>query len=134
MCSTGRIKAHRSGISRKDYKSAVRVATSSPTPPVIAESHLSAVRTRSGRLLLGVQQPPGAVAEDVGVRVGDGGEHPLGHRGGFGAQVGVDAGDDDVEAAEQLVGLVEAAVEVDVPLDAGEDPGGTGWTAPHPSG
>ena len=34
----------------------------------------------------------------------------------------MDAGDDDVEPAEQLVGLVEAAVDVDVALDAGEDP------------
>jgi hypothetical protein len=34
----------------------------------------------------------------------------------------VDAGDDDVEPAQQLVALVEAAVEVDVALDAGEDP------------
>ena len=41
---------------------------------------------------------------------------------GVGAQLGVHAGDDDVEPAEQLVGLVEAAVVVDVELDAGEDP------------
>src|SRR3712207_7380631 len=39
-------------------------------------------------LLAGDQQPAGAVPEDVGVRVRDRGEHPLGHRGGVRAQVG----------------------------------------------
>jgi hypothetical protein len=62
------------------------------------------------------------VPEDVGVRVGDGGEHAVGHRLAGSAQLGVHAGDDDVEPAEQLLGLVEGAVGVDVALDAGEDP------------
>jgi hypothetical protein len=75
-------------------------------------------------LLAGDQQPAGAVPEDVGVRVRDRGQHPLGHRRGVRAQVGVHAGDDDVQPPEQLVGLVEAAVDVDVALDAGEDPEG----------
>jgi hypothetical protein len=56
------------------------------------------------------------------VRVGHGGEHAGRHGLRVGAQVGVHAGDDDVEPAEQLVGLVQAAVDVDVALDAGEDP------------
>ena len=65
--------------------------------------------------------PAGAVAEDVDVRRGDGPHHPLGHRLALHPQLGVDAGDDDVESAEHVVVVVERAVLEDVDLDAGED-------------
>ena len=67
-------------------------------------------------------QPAGAVAEHVGVRVAHGGEHPPGHRRRLHLQLGVHAGHDDVDLGEQLVGLVQRAVVVDVDLDAGEQP------------
>ena len=66
-------------------------------------------------------QPPGAVPEDVDVRVGDGPHHPLGHLLAVHAQLGVHAGDDDVEAGEQVVVVVEQAVLEDVDLHARED-------------
>ena len=66
--------------------------------------------------------PAGAVAEDVDVRVGDGQHHPLGHLLALHAQLGVHAGDDDVEALEQVVVEVERAVLEDVDLHPGEDP------------
>ncbi len=65
--------------------------------------------------------PAGAVAEDVGVGIGDGQHHALGHLVAGHAQLAVHAGDDDVELGEQLGLLVEAAVLVDVDLDTGED-------------
>ena len=65
---------------------------------------------------------PGAVAEDVEVRVGQGGDHAHGHRPLGHAQLGVDAADHHVEPREQLGLLVERAVLVDVDLDAGQDP------------
>ncbi|GAB4051179.1 hypothetical protein GCM10028775_26680 [Catellatospora paridis] len=54
------------------------------------------------------------------MRVGDGGEHPRGHHLGRRAQLAVHAGHHDVEAAEQLVGLVQRPVVEDVDLDAGQ--------------
>ena len=53
--------------------------------------------------------------------IGDGPDHPLGHLLAVHAQLGVDAGDDDVEAGEHVVAVVEQAVLEDVDLDAGED-------------
>ena len=55
------------------------------------------------------------------MRVGHGEHHPLGHLLAVHAQLGVHAGDDDVEALEQVVVEVERAVLEDVDLHAGED-------------
>ena len=66
--------------------------------------------------------PPGAVAEDVGVRALDGGEHALGHRAGVHPELGVDARHHDVESREQVLVLVEGAVFEYVDFDPGEDP------------
>jgi hypothetical protein len=55
------------------------------------------------------------------VRVGDAATIRLVISSPLHAQLGVDAGDDDVERGEQLVLLVERAVVEDVDLDAGED-------------
>src|SRR5581483_11296560 len=65
--------------------------------------------------------PAGAVAEHVGMRVPDGGDHPLGHRRGWHPQLGMHAGHHDVELPEQFVRLVERAVIEDVDLDTGQD-------------
>jgi hypothetical protein len=56
------------------------------------------------------------------MRVADRRDHPLRHRRGWHPQLGVHAGDHDVELPEQLVGLVEGAVIEDVDLDTGQDP------------
>ena len=69
-----------------------------------------------------VTQPPGAVPEDVGVRVGDRGDHPAGHVGGAIRSLECTTGHDDVELGQQRGVLVERAVLEDVDLDAGEDP------------
>ena len=58
--------------------------------------------------------------QHVDERVGDGGEHPCGHLRLRHPQLGVDAGDDDVEPVEEVGLLVEGAVVEDVHLDAGE--------------
>ena len=63
----------------------------------------------------------GAVAEDVHVRIGERGDHAAGHLLAVHAQLGVHAGDDDVELREEIGLLVEGAVLEDVDLDAGED-------------
>ena len=63
----------------------------------------------------------GGVAEDVDVRIFGGAEDAGGDFFGGLVEAGVDAGDDDVELGEGLVGEVERAVEEDVDLDAGED-------------
>ena len=65
--------------------------------------------------------PPGAVAEDVDVRDGDGDAPSARHLLAVHAQLRVDAGDDDVEVGEQVVVEVERAVLDDVDLHAGED-------------
>ena len=85
-----------------------------------ASNTISASNSLSGRPAAD-QLAPGAVAEDVQVRVGDGGDHPRGHVLGRHPQLGVDAADHDVEPGQQVVVLVERAVEVDVALDAGQD-------------
>ena len=67
------------------------------------------------------EQPAGAVTEHVDVRARDRGDHPPRHRRRLHAQLRVHARDDDVDAREQLLELVERAVVEDVDLDAGED-------------
>ena len=67
-------------------------------------------------------EPAGAVAEHVDVRVGDRGHHPRGHLVGRHAQSTVDTRDDEVEASQQRRFLVEPTVVEDVDLDAREDP------------
>src|SRR5438309_1558146 len=63
----------------------------------------------------------GAVAEHVGVRVGDGGDHSPRHLPLLHAQLRVDRCDDDVEPLEDVVVLVEGAALEDVHLDPGQD-------------
>ena len=60
----------------------------------------------------------GAVPEDVDVGAGDGHHHPAGHLLLGHPQLRVHAGDDDVEALEQVDVLVERAVLEDVDLHA----------------
>ena len=62
-------------------------------------------------------QPTGAVAQHVGVRVADRRDHPPRHGGRLHRELGVHAGDPEVEAVQQLLGLVEPAVVEDVHLD-----------------
>jgi hypothetical protein len=62
------------------------------------------------------------VPEHVHVRVAHRGDHPLGHRPGGHPQLGVHAGHHDVEAAQQVLALVQRAVVADVDLDPGQDP------------
>ena len=66
--------------------------------------------------------PSGAVAEDVDVRRGDGEQHPLRHLPLLHAQLGVHAGDDDVETRQQVLAEVEGPVFEDVDLHPGQDP------------
>ena len=80
------------------------------------------VELRLGPLAGAGHHAAGAVAEDVDVRVRDGGEHPLGHLRRRHPQLAVHARDHDVQLGEQLGLLVEAAVVEDVDLDAGEHP------------
>ena len=61
------------------------------------------------------------MAEDVDVGIGDGHDHAPGHLVGGHLQLGVHGGDDDVEACQHLVGVVEGAVLEDVDLDTTED-------------
>jgi hypothetical protein len=68
------------------------------------------------------QQPSGAVAEHIHVRVAYCGHHPLGHRPGGHPQLGMHAGHHDVEPAQQVLALVQRAVVQDVDLDPGQDP------------
>ena len=65
--------------------------------------------------------PTGAVTEHIGEWVGDGHHHALGHLVAGHAQLRMHAGHHQVELGEQPGLLVEAAVLVDVDLDAGED-------------
>jgi hypothetical protein len=67
------------------------------------------------------QLPPGDVAENGGVRVGDGFEDAFGLLGLAHAKLTVDAGNDHVEAVENLVGIIKRAVRQNVGLDAFED-------------
>ena len=65
--------------------------------------------------------PPGHMAQDGGVGIGDGAEDALGLRLAVELEASVDAGDDKVERVEHLVGKVERAVRKDVELDAFKD-------------
>ena len=62
------------------------------------------------------------MADAVDAGVLDRGQDALGHLLLGDREGGVDAGDDPVELGEQLVGVVERAVEADVDLRAGEQP------------
>ena len=64
----------------------------------------------------------GAVAQHVGMRVADRGDHPRRHRHRRHPQLGVHAGDHHVQPPEKLVRLIQRAVLEDVDLDAGQDP------------
>ena len=68
----------------------------------------------------------GAVPEDVGVRALDRRQHPCGHLPGVHPQLGVHAGDDDVELAEQ----VEVEVERHRPRGCRPPSRSGGGTAP----
>ena len=70
--------------------------------------------------LAAADQAAGEVADAVDVRVLDRGEDALGHLLFGDREGGVDAGDDPVERRDQVVGVVERAVEADVDLRAGE--------------
>ena len=95
--------------------------------------HCGAVVAAGGEHLLGVElrfwpdasaagdEAAGAVAEHIGVRVGDRLDHSPRHRCGVHREFGVHAGHHDVEALEQFGFLIERAVFEDVDLDAGED-------------
>ena len=61
------------------------------------------------------------MAEHVHVRVGDGPDHALGHLLAGHAQLGVDAGDHQVQPGQHVVAVVQRPVLEDVHLDAGED-------------
>ena len=58
---------------------------------------------------------------DLRVRIFDGREHPLRHRGAFEIEVGVDRADHHVQLREEFVGIVEAAVLQDVHFGSRED-------------
>ena len=66
--------------------------------------------------------PAGAVPEDVAMGVLDCADHPPGHLGRLHSQLGVDAGHNDVEAAQQRLFLVQSAVFENVDFDSGQDP------------
>ena len=70
--------------------------------------------------LAAADQAAGEVADAVDVRVLDRGEDALGHLLFGDREGGVDAGDDPVERGDEVVGVVERAVEADVDLRAGE--------------
>jgi hypothetical protein len=80
------------------------------------------------RVELGLRPPaPGdhparAMTEHVDVRVRYCPEHARGHFRCGHPQLGVDAGDDDVQLAQQILALIQAAVFQDVDLNAGQDP------------
>lgn len=79
------------------------------------------LRAQAAAPSAGLHDAPGAVAEDVHARVRDRRDHPPGHGDAVHAELGVHAGDDDVEAVEEFGLLVERAVLQDVDLDTGED-------------
>ena len=62
-----------------------------------------------------------AVAQDVEVRIGDRGQHPLRHHVFLIFEAAMHRADHDVQTFQQFVSLIEGAVGKDVDLDAGED-------------
>ena len=68
-----------------------------------------------------VDDPARRVRQHVDVRVLDGRQGPLRELLGGLVAAGVDAGDDDVEASEHLVGVVEGRIGPDLELGAVED-------------
>ena len=65
---------------------------------------------------------PGHVPDDGGMRIADGPKEALRLRFAVQLEAAVDAGDQEIEALEHLVRIVERAVSQDVRLDAFEDP------------
>src|SRR5215207_664070 len=63
------------------------------------------------------QLPPGQVPDHVDEGIGDGAQHPLGLRLPLHAELAVDAADDEIEAAQNVVRIIERAVRQDVGLD-----------------
>ena len=61
------------------------------------------------------------MAEDLHVGVLAGAEHACGHLLARLVEAGVNAGDDDIELRERVVGKVHRSVEQDVALAAGQD-------------
>src|SRR5215207_11424593 len=91
--------------------------------------HRAGPRRRLGDLLdvdavglAAADQAPGEVADAVDVRVFDRGDDAVRHLLFGDVEGGVDAGDDPVEGGDEVVGIVEGAVEADVDLRAGEEP------------
>ena len=99
---------------RELISSAVSCASSASEHGVVVELRLRAAAPG--------EQPAGAVAEHVDLRVRDRVDHAPRHRVLVHAQLRVHARDDDVDAGEHVVVVVERAVVEDVDLDAGQDP------------
>ena len=90
-------RSSRSGGSRRSGRQLISTATpaSRQAPKTASGSKAdSGLRPRPP-----AEQPPGAVAQHVDVRVADRGHHPPGHRPGGHPQLGVDAGHHHVEPA-----------------------------------
>ncbi len=67
-------------------------------------------------------EPPGAVPEHIGVRIGHRLDHSPRHRRRIHRQLGVHAGHHHVEALEEFGFLIKRTVLENVDLDAGQDP------------
>ncbi len=74
-----------------------------------------------GVALAAEEQAAGGVAQDGSAGVLCSRDEPAGGLFFVHAQVGVNGGDDKVEAGEQVVGIVEAAVVEDIAFDAFEN-------------
>src|SRR5437763_621956 len=71
--------------------------------------------------LAGEQESTGRVRENSQKGIIEGAKHALGHRRAAHAESRVDRSDDEIEAREELVVVVEAAVGENVGLDAFEN-------------
>ena len=67
------------------------------------------------------QLPPGHVAQDGDEGIAYGAQDPLRLRCAVEAELAVHARDDEIEAAQNIIGVIEGAVGQDVGLDAFED-------------
>ena len=74
-----------------------------------------------GLASLSCNEPAGAVTKDVAVGVLHRRQHAPRHLRGFHPQLGVNAGDDDVERGEQFLVLIEGPVLQDVDFYASQD-------------
>ena len=120
--SSAMLSSRRGGSSRSG-----RELISTATPKWRQASNtISASNSDSGRTLpprpRGVTLRPVQCPRTSVRRIRDRGHHPGRHVGGRHAQLGVDAGHDDVQLGQQRGVLVERAVLEDVDLDPGEDP------------